>query len=375
MYIKTVVIISCLVLMGSCTPLKKSKSVEQTTTQTDNSANSKINTTELTSTNTEESNKKMWGEIVDAAENVEEYGNLDELVNEFTSDEESALKLGSSQHVASGDYNPLKDQDYIYFDLKKLKKDFHYPVDGKLISNYGIRSGRTHSGVDLKGARGDNVYAVFDGVVRLSKPYSGYGNVVVLRHNNGLETVYSHNAKNLVRVGQRVSSGDVIAKVGRTGRATTEHVHFEVRVAGQHVNPNALIDVENKTLQSGSLYIYKKGSKIYASNTRPSQIKSSDLKQYETYDREIELKNKESDNKKENAVTKKEESEKEVEKPTPPKVSVTTNAGAKYHSIVSGDTLSKLSRKYGTTVEDICKLNRGLKPTTVLHLKQKIRVK
>lgn len=95
---------------------------------------------------------------------------------------------------------------------------------GKVISGYGTRGG--HSGDDIKTCARDTIRAAFDGVVRMAKPYGAYGNVIVIRHPNGLETVYSHNVKNLVKSGDVVKAGMAIGLTGRTGRATTEHLHL-----------------------------------------------------------------------------------------------------------------------------------------------------
>ena len=113
-----------------------------------------------------------------------------------------------------------------------------YPLPGaKVISPYGRRGGRGHSGVDLKTKPDDEIRAAFDGEVVFSAKYAGYGNLVRILHGNGLETYYSHNSKNLVKVGDRVKAGDVIALTGRTGRATTEHLHFETRINGRAYDP------------------------------------------------------------------------------------------------------------------------------------------
>ena len=122
---------------------------------------------------------------------------------------------------------------------------------GKLISAYGSRGG--HSGHDIKTCANDTIRSVFGGVVRMAKHYGGYGLVVVVRHANGLETLYSHNSKNLVAVGDTVKAGQPVGLTGRTGRATTEHLHFELRVNGQHFNPNLLFDMKNRTLLKRTL--------------------------------------------------------------------------------------------------------------------------
>lgn len=118
-----------------------------------------------------------------------------------------------------------------------------YPLPGaKVISPYGARGGRSHSGTDLKTKPNDNILAAFDGEVVFSGNYYGYGNLIRIKHDNGLETYYSHNSKNLVKQGDHVKAGDVIALTGRTGRATTEHLHFETRINGQHVNSARFFD-------------------------------------------------------------------------------------------------------------------------------------
>lgn len=119
---------------------------------------------------------------------------------------------------------------------------FCFPLPGgKVISAYGSRGG--HSGADIKTKANDSILCVFDGVVRMAKSYGGYGKVIVVRHFNGLETVYSHNSKNFVAPGDSVKAGQVIGLTGRTGRATTEHLHFELRANGQHFNPGLLFNL------------------------------------------------------------------------------------------------------------------------------------
>ena len=138
-------------------------------------------------------------------------------------------------------------------------KEWCYPLPGaKVISPYGARGRRSHSGVDLKTKPNDPIYAAFDGVVTMSQVYSGYGNCIILRHANGLETLYSHNSKNLVKVGDHVKCGQQIALTGRTGRATTEHLHFEVRVAGVHYNPNMIFDHNTHKLKKDKVTFQKR---------------------------------------------------------------------------------------------------------------------
>ena len=123
-----------------------------------------------------------------------------------------------------------------------------YPLPGaKVISPYGGR--RHHSGSDIKTKANDQILAAFDGEVVFSGKFGGYGNLIRIKHPNGLETYYSHNSKNLVKVGDYVRAGQVIALTGRTGRASTEHLHFETRVNGKHVNSNKYFDHEQHTIR------------------------------------------------------------------------------------------------------------------------------
>ncbi|WP_455674868.1 M23 family metallopeptidase [Phocaeicola sp.] len=146
--------------------------------------------------------------------------------------------------------------------LDSLKEgEFCFPLPGgKVISSYGGRRG--HSGTDIKTRANDTIRCVFDGVVRMAKPYAAYGNVIVVRHANGLESIYSHNSKNLVKSGDVVKAGEPLALTGRTGRATTEHLHLEFRVDGQHFNPNIILDMKDRTLRKEEIVCTKTGNGI-----------------------------------------------------------------------------------------------------------------
>lgn len=138
---------------------------------------------------------------------------------------------------------------------------YSFPLPkGNVISAYGSRGG--HSGHDIKTKANDTILCVFDGVVRMAKHYGGYGKLIVVRHPNGLETLYSHNSKNLVAVGDTVKAGQPIALTGRSGRATTEHLHFELRVNGQHFNPNLLFDMKTRKLLKRTLVCTLNGSHV-----------------------------------------------------------------------------------------------------------------
>ena len=173
-------------------------------------------------------------------------------------DERAIAKHKAANRLTPSD--PFKGSSKFVLDLSAIPEEqWTYPLPGaKVISPFGGRGGRAHTGVDLKTRPNDPIYAVFDGVVTMSQVFYGYGNCIVIRHDNGLETLYSHNATNQVRVGDRVRSGQQIALTGRTGRATTEHLHFEVRVNGKPYNPNMIFDHNLHKLKSGKVTFYKK---------------------------------------------------------------------------------------------------------------------
>lgn len=183
---------------------------------------------------------------------------------------------------------------------------FHPPTIGPITSGFGIRRwGRRykfHYGTDLKLSVGDPVYAVFDGVVRIAQFSQSYGYVVVVRHYNGLETIYAHFSKLLVVPGMSIRAGEPIGLGGSTGRSTGPHLHFEVRYKGVAFNPDKIFDFDAKRLRCDSLYVDKN-----------------------LFDHIKEVKK--------------------------------VNA-AKYHKVRKGETLGHIARKYGTSVTAIKRLNR-----------------
>ena len=259
--------------------------------------------------------------------------------------------------------NPFPPSGELEIPLAELESDFCYPYPGKQISGFGYRGRSMHTGVDIKAVPNDTIRAAFSGVVRMSKPYSGYGNIIVIRHYNGMETAYAHNSRNLVTVNDVVKAGDPIALAGRTGRATTEHLHFEFRVANQALNPSLLLDTENQRLHTNTLYLYNRGGNVKAA-TRP--LSTSDALSEETVADD------------ESALVANGGSTGDVfdTQRSAATSGSSSNNGSKavYHTIKSGDTLSKLARTYSTSVSKICQLNH-IKPTTILRLKQRLRVK
>ena len=176
---------------------------------------------------------------------------------------ETNKKSGSSR----GDHAMTLDPDEVYdpftitntfrLDLEKIEeRAWAYPLpDARVISPYG--GARRHSGVDLKTKPNDEIYAAFDGEVVASGPYYGYGNCIRIKHAYGLETLYSHQSKNMVKKGDKVKAGQVIGLTGRTGRATTEHLHFEVSFGGKRLDPAIIFDHSNHKLKAATLHLTK----------------------------------------------------------------------------------------------------------------------
>lgn len=152
--------------------------------------------------------------------------------------------------VGATDQSFIDRKQELIIDFSELTDgSFCFPMPGaRVISPYGTGRGRNHTGIDIKVSKHDTILAAFDGIVRMSGTARGYGNVIVVRHYSGMETVYAHASKRMVKSGDRVTAGQPIAVSGQTGRATTDHLHFEVRVNGKYFDPNLIIDFENQTL-------------------------------------------------------------------------------------------------------------------------------
>lgn len=265
--------------------------------------------------------------------------------------------------------NPLPASGALSLDLSLLQEDFCYPYPGKVISNYGRRGRSTHTGVDIKAVPNDTIRSVMQGVVRMSKHYSGYGNVIVVQHDCGIETVYAHQSKNLVQPNDVVRTGQAIGLAGRTGRATTEHVHFEVRVAGEHIDPSKFLDYDRMALREGGLYIKNSGGKLIASNTKSGSIPMTDLQPaMQTATTTTGLTN-DATASTNSVVTTPAASAKPAASTKP-----AATSSAAYHTVRRGDTLSAIARAYSTTVAALCKIN-NLNKDGVLSLGQRIKLK
>lgn len=214
----------------------------------------------------------------------------------------------------------LKMADSTFLLLRDTLMGSHYvhPVNGDVTSRFGFRRYRFHYGIDVNLNTGDTIYAAFDGRVRVTKMHRGYGRVLVLRHDNGLESLYAHLHRFLVDTNTRVKAGEPIALGGNSGRSTGSHLHFEIRYLGAAINPEKVIDFNTGDLISDTMMITKS---IFDYMPELSNLKS-----------------------------------------------------AKYHTIRKGDTLGAIARKYKTSVKALCRLN-GIRETTLLQLGRKLRVR
>lgn len=197
---------------------------------------------------------------------------------------------------------------------------YYIPCPGQVTSNYGYRArfGRMHKGIDLAIRSNDTIYAAFDGKVRLTNyEAKGYGNYVILRHPNGLETVYGHLNRFLVRPDQVVKAGQPIALGGSTGRSTGPHLHFETRYMGYAINPNAIFDFKNKTTHTDT-YTFSKSTYTQPRNYAPSRNLANS------------------------------------EKENPYK---TGNTQIASYTVKRGDTLSSIARRYGMSTKRLRRIN------------------
>lgn len=212
-------------------------------------------------------------------------------------------------------------------------RHFTMPTTSRVItSNFGSRWGRQHKGLDIKVYIGDTIRAAFSGKVRIVRyEAGGYGKYIVIRHNNGLETIYGHLSKQLVEENQEVRSGEVIGLGGNTGRSTGSHLHFETRLCGVALNPALMFDFRAQDV-TGDYYAFNKETYDNESTNATRLRGKQDSSTYA------------SSNSSDDYATNKR-----------------TTSGLtdqiSYHKVKKGETLDRIAKKRGVTVEKICKLN------------------
>ena len=209
-------------------------------------------------------------------------------------------------------------------------KHFCMPTPSRVItSNFGYRWGRQHEGLDIKVYIGDTIRAAFSGKVRMVKyDGRGYGKYVVIRHNNGLETLYGHMSAQLVEENQVVRAGEPIGLGGNTGRSTGSHLHFETRLCGVAINPALMFDFREQDVV-GDSYLFRRDS-YKAESTEATRLRGKVGNG--SYSREdvVGASGSQGDN---------------------------INGEVLYHKVASGETLQSIAEKHGVTVDAICRLN------------------
>ena len=211
-------------------------------------------------------------------------------------------------------------------------RGFCMPTDNRVVtSNFGARWGRQHKGIDVKVYIGDTIRAAFSGKVRMVKyEAGGYGKYVVIRHGNGLETIYGHMSKHLVAEDEIVEAGQPIGLGGNTGRSTGSHLHFETRLCGVALNPALMFDFKNQDVV-GDYYMF------YRDTYQKESIVANRL-------RGVGGKGK---------IEADEDTELAIAAPA-----ASYAKDVKFHKVKRGETLASIARKRGTTIDEICRLNR-----------------
>ena len=216
--------------------------------------------------------------------------------------------------------NPATITDPIIIELPKFS--WPTPLSARPTSHFGPRRRRWHYGLDLAQPTGEPIYAAFDGTVRISKRNKSYGHLVIIHHDNGLETYYAHMSKRMVVAGQQVKSGEIIGLCGNTGRSYGSHLHFEIRYMGNAMNPENVISCETHDLINRTLTLTQESFRKVATRGKGGGGSGST---------------------------------------------------GEWYRVRQGDTLEKIARRNGTTVKRLCQLN-GIKETKILHPGDRLRV-
>ncbi len=290
----------------------------------------------------------------------------------------------------------------VELELVKDLKGYHKPTNGKVSSRYGPRRRGIHKGIDVCLTVGEPIYAVFEGRVRHAKYNSGgYGNLVIIRHPNGLETYYGHLCQLNVKVNDYVVAGQVIGYGGNTGRSSGPHLHFEVRYCDHAFDPERIIDFSTGELKWQTFVLNKKyfNARSRASDSpEEEQIEDKIIGENgEPLSSEQIVENlggevidggqegaceQQTPSSGEAATTDNLEMKADSKAPVTPTQGGTSTSSTEapkapepvYHKVVGGETLYGIARKYGTTVDKICRLN-NMKSSDTLRIGKKLRVK
>ena len=208
-------------------------------------------------------------------------------------------------------------------------RGFAMPTPSRNVTSlFGYRPAfrRYHKGLDIKVYTGDTIVAAFDGKVRIVRyEAGGYGNYVVIRHNNGLETIYGHLSKQLVAVNQDVKAGQPIGLGGNTGRSFGSHLHFETRLLGEAIDPRLLFDFPNQDV-TGDYFVFHKSRNAASKSSREATAVASNAES-------------------------------------------APSAESHFYQVKKGDSLASIARKLGITVDQLCKSN-NLKKNAKIRQRQ-----
>ncbi|MBR1774144.1 MAG: peptidoglycan DD-metalloendopeptidase family protein [Bacteroidales bacterium] len=227
---------------------------------------------------------------------------------------------------------------------------FCFPYKGIKTSGYGWRWGRPHTGIDIALRTGDNIYAAFDGVVRIAKYNGGYGNMVLIRHYNNLETLYGHMSAIKVKPGQKVKAGDVIGLGGSTGNSTGPHLHFECRLLYACFDPEWIVDIKKYDLKTKLVRIDKSYFGISASQT--AQDKKERLSKLTKVNTLLDGTKYVSERELNKMIAKKEE-----EKNQPAKINNEDKSTWRYYKVKDEDTLEGISKRFNIKITDLVDIN------------------
>jgi len=234
-------------------------------------------------------------------------------------------------------YNPYKDVSLIFpLQIQFTDSAYHSPISKNKIvtSRYGWRRGRAHKGIDIDLVTGDSLYTMFDGIVRMSRYSKGHGRTVVVRHFNGLETVYAHLSEYGVKENDTLYKGDYIGKGGTSGNARGSHLHLVINYKGVSINPEYLFAFnETNTIRSKELWITKKWTQPIYHNSKKESIIKPLLSKEEALASLVKQKS--------------------------------------IYIVKSGDTLSRISKRNGVTITSIC-ITNTIKRNSTLKIGQKL---
>ncbi|MEP0266373.1 M23 family metallopeptidase [Dokdonia sp.] len=253
---------------------------------------------------------------------------------------EDSLSLAiMTEHWDTTIFNPYKYYKQTYpFQVSFTDSTYASPIVGKKVvtSRYGWRNRRAHKGIDIDLITGDQVMALFDGKVRAVKTFPGLGKTVVVRHYNGIETVYGHLSKQLVKVNDTITKGTIIGKGGNTGNSRGSHLHLIVSYKGVYINPEYLFDFgEENKIRSQELWVTRRWATPYLHNSKRQSTIIIATSEEEAIQNEEKQK--------------------------------------KIYIVRKGDTLSKIANRHHTSITAICKEN-SIRKTSTLRIGQKLVV-